>query len=101
VKENIVYSVAKLPARFGGEPHTGWLPPGAAVPPDTPVVDLALDLSIIEEGPGSYLLEWHPSTPGLGSGQPYESDSWHPSIEEALKQAELWFGIPADGWVKP
>jgi hypothetical protein len=44
--------------RCGGESHSGWLPKGAATPPQTPSRLVRLDFSIVQDGESSYLLQW-------------------------------------------
>jgi hypothetical protein len=42
----IVKRVLAIPFTFGGEEHSGWLPPGAATPLPTPVQYVVLDVEI-------------------------------------------------------
>ncbi len=78
--------------RLGGQPHSGWLPKGAAMPPPTPEVVITVDFVIVQEGPGSYFLE-----SSVRSGD-YGGDSWHSSLDDALHQAEFEYGITKDEW---
>jgi hypothetical protein len=50
-----------------------------------------LDFEIQEEAGGS-LLGWS------GPTREYCGDTWHPSLNDALEQARLWFGIEASQW---
>ncbi len=83
--------IRDLPIRFGGEPHSGWLPPGAALPLPTPVEDVLLNLQISDTAQG-FILEW------WDEGRRHVGDTWHQSVEEALVQAEHWFGITSERW---
>ena len=78
--------------RFGGEHHSGWLPQGAAVPLPTPEVVVTLDLALVEDAPGSYILEWE------GPCDEHSGDLWYPSLEAALVAAEEQFGIGSQEW---
>lgn len=79
---------------FSGEPNSGWLPPEAAVPPATPARVTLLDFEIREES-GGFLLLWSgPATTDAG-------DTWHPSLDGAIEQARLWFGIDPRDWEQP
>ena len=44
--------------KFGGEDHEGWLPLNATLPRATPVENTKIDIRIIEEEAGGYILEW-------------------------------------------
>ncbi len=79
--------------RRGGQPHSGWLPKGAAIPPPSPEVVITLDFAIVEAGPGSYYLE---STDRSGE---YAGDTWHSSLDDALDQAEFEYGITTKEWI--
>ncbi len=78
--------------RRGGQPHSGWLPKGAAMPPPTPEVVICVDFSIVEEGPQSYLFLAETDSAD------YVGDSWHPSLDDALQQAELEYGVTKEEW---
>ena len=88
---NVLKYISELPIRFGGEVHAGWLPPKAASPPPTPLDDVLLSLQICDADSG-FILEW------WDEGKRYVGDTWHESINDALAQAEQWFGITADQW---
>ncbi len=60
------------------------------MPPPTPGVVELLDFSITEDAPGSYLL--------VCEGAEHGGDSWHPSLEAALLQAEEEYGIGRAEW---
>ena len=76
--------------QLGGENHSGWLPPGAAEPPATPVVHLAVDL-VIEGDEKGAMLYWDGS-----DGSHY--DYWRESVEGAMEQAELSWGVHPHEW---
>ncbi len=84
--------IVGFPFRLGGEPHSGWLPPGAAIPLPTPVRDVLLDIDIQHDG-GGYLL-CYSSQDGTFSG-----DTWHQSIEAAEQAAKEDFGVQASQWL--
>jgi hypothetical protein len=75
---------------LGGEPHGGWLPPGAASPEPTPVRDLLLEIG--SDGEGGYYLLSQAADGGT------RADTWHESVDEAIAQAREQFGIRADAW---
>lgn len=76
---------------FGGEHHTGWLPPGATTPPLTPARTALLDVRIMEEDAAYYLVWQSRNTDDYG-------DTWHLTVEEALAEAQRWFGIRPEHW---
>ena len=90
--EKLLYRLTGREVTFGGESHSGWLPDAAALPLPTPLQRVTLDLSIVEARPGSYFLLWNEPAGRLAG------DTWHPSAEEALEQAELSFGIARAEW---
>jgi len=98
VTEKIVCVVRALPVEFGGEAHKGWLPDGASTPTVTPRIQMLLDLRVIELAPGSYLLHWRPARGQHLEGPPYEGDTWHACVEDALEQAQLMFDVTPDRW---
>ena len=77
---------------FGGEPHSGWLPPGAAVPMPTPVHEVELDLTIESEDGGGFLLIY------VSRDGSVRGDTWHESVANAREQAHFWFDVPTDAW---
>jgi hypothetical protein len=87
----IVGKVAGFAVTIGGEPHSGWLPPGAAMPLPTPIRHVVLDLEI-EFDESGYLL-CYVSRDGTVSG-----DTWHQSLEEAKEAATAFFGIERSRW---
>ncbi|HZL90228.1 MAG TPA: hypothetical protein VFB96_17825 [Pirellulaceae bacterium] len=89
----VVRYVRGLPFRFGGEEHSGWLPPGAATPLPTPVHDVLLNVEILSDGSGTgFLLDYY-----TDDGK-FAFDDWFASLEEAEKAAMERFGIKADQW---
>ena len=95
----VLKKVEAWPFAFGGEEHSGWLPPGAATPRPTPVERELLDVSIEREG-GGYLLIWaarlSPTCRELRP--PKVGDSWHQSIDGAETAARDEFGIEREHW---
>jgi hypothetical protein len=91
-EELTVVKATRYTVVFGGEAHSGWLPPGAAMPARTPERVVDLELRILQNGSDGFLLEWAGPT-AADSG-----DTWHPTIEEALEQAEASFGIKPSDW---
>jgi len=87
----VVKRINGLPFRFGGEEHSGWLPPGAAKPLPTPIEDVLLDLEI-DAILGGFLLFWK-SQDGERFG-----DTWHRTLTEAEAAASSYFGIRQDQW---
>jgi hypothetical protein len=87
---------------FGGETHSGWLPPNAAIPLPTPVEHVVLDVTI-EKCDGGYLLEWaaKPTATSRELLPPKVGDSWHESIDDAETAAQEWFGIEREHWIEP
>jgi hypothetical protein len=78
--------------RFGGEEHSGWLPPGAAQPLPTPIIEVPLNLEIVSgDGSGYFLRRSSTNTSYIG-------DSWHASLEDAIEQARFEFGIEPSEW---
>lgn len=80
---------------FGGEEHSGWLPEEAAVPRPTEIEEVFLDFRIVEASQGGYFLQWEGPEPR------YTGDTWHRSLEDALEQARVSFGIEPEEWQTP
>ena len=78
--------------RFGGEEHAGWLPPGAAQPPPTPIIDVLLNLEIVIADGSGYFLQYR------SANTSYISDTWHEDLEGAIEQAKFQFGIEPREW---
>jgi hypothetical protein len=90
----VIKKVEGWPFTFGGEVHSGWLPPGAATPLPTPIEHEVLDVAIVTCD-GGYLLEWA-ARPSEICGKllpPKVGDSWHETIDDAEAAAQEWFGI--------
>ena len=87
----VVGRVDNLKVTLGGEPHSGWLPAGAAVPLPTPKREVVLSLTI-ESVDGYFLL--------IGQSQDgsYDFDDFHESLESALAAAEESYGVPRSSW---
>ena len=88
----IVKRVVGRPHRFGGEEHTGWLPPGAAKPLPTPIYDVLLDVEI-QQITGGYLLIY------ASQDGKFRADSWYEAMVDAEAAANEWFGISAEQWL--
>jgi hypothetical protein len=89
----VIKRLSAVPIRFGGEEHSGWLPANAATPPPTPVEEALMDFEISEyEGGGGYILEWD------SRNTSHWGDLWYETLEDALEQAFLYFGIQPDQW---
>jgi hypothetical protein len=80
-----------LQVRVGGEPHSGWLPAGAAQPLPTPVRDVVMDLEIQFDGDG-YLLCYASRDSSI------YGDTWHKSAQEAEQAAADSFGADPSLW---
>ena len=80
-----------MKATIGGETHTGWLPPNAAQPRPSPVREVEYNIEIEAEGDGFTLT--YEATDGSGW-----SDTWHPTLEEAMEVAEEDFGVHRSEW---
>jgi hypothetical protein len=80
--------------QFGGEEHLGWLPEGAAIPAPTPPEIVTLDFEI-QAADGGYLLIWQ------GTERRHCGDTWHASVDAAMEQAKVWFGIEPQEWSSP
>lgn len=88
----VVRRVQNRIVRFGGEEHSGWLPPGTAQPLPTPIIDVILSLEIvIGDGSGYFLQYRSTNTSHIG-------DTWHEDLEGAIEQAKLQFGIEPGEW---
>jgi hypothetical protein len=95
----ILKKVEGWPFAFGGEIHSGRLPPNAALPLPTPVEHELLDITI-EEIDGGYLLIWaaRPSMTYKALDAPKTGDSWHETIEDAELAAQEAFGVTSQHW---
>jgi hypothetical protein len=87
----VVKSIRGVDVAFGGEEPSGWLPPGAARPPHTPVQTVKLDIEILDDGDG-FVLSWK------GPSANYSNDTWHQTVEAAVEAARLRFGIDSSEW---
>ncbi|HEY2589061.1 MAG TPA: hypothetical protein VGI81_25180 [Tepidisphaeraceae bacterium] len=88
---SVVSRIDNFRITIGGEPHSGWLPPGAAVPLPTPKRDVVLSFVIEFDGSGYLLIV--ESTDGSVRG-----DTWHESVADAKVQAESWYGVSPSAW---
>jgi hypothetical protein len=90
----VVKLLRGVEVRFGGEAPQGWLPAGASRPAPTPVHVVKLDFEIIDDGAG-FVLAW------TGPSQDYCNDTWHETVDAALEDARLRFGIEPGEWTPP
>lgn len=88
------------PFTFGGDIHSGWLPPGAAIPLPTPIEHEFLDISIEAEGSG-YLLIWNARSSATCRDRrpPKTGDTWHATLADAEQAAFEEFGIEPQHWI--
>jgi hypothetical protein len=87
----VIRRLSAVPIRFGGVQHSGWLPVNAATPPPTPVEEALVDFEIIEVE-GGYILEWY------SRNTSHHGDLWNKTLEGALEQALIDFGIRPEAW---
>ena len=86
--------VARIPAAkaiIGGETPSGWLPPNASEPRPSPGQEVEYNIEIEDLSDGFILL--YEATDGSGW-----SDTWHPTLEEAMEVAEEDFGVHRSDW---
>jgi hypothetical protein len=88
----VVRRVLNRTVRFGGEEHSGWLPPGAAQPLLTPIIDVPLNLEIVSGDGSGYFLQYR------SANTSYIGDTWHEDLEGTIEQAKLQFGIEPGEW---
>jgi hypothetical protein len=88
----VLKRITGIPFQIGGEPHSGWLPPGAAIPLPTPIRNLVVDLEIQGNDTGGYLLICS------SSDETYGWDTWHQTLAEAENTAADWFGVKPSQW---
>jgi hypothetical protein len=80
---------ARCTLEFGG-PDSGWRPPGSA--PYTTQSQL-LTLEIHDSDDGFFLYS-------IPDGGGMIGDTWHPTLDDALSQAESQFGVAQSEWVE-
>jgi hypothetical protein len=88
----IVREIRGLKRVFGGPDQAGWLPPEAAAPH---AKEATIDLEIIQNDDGFFLVS-ESSHPHFGGG-----DTWHQTLDDAIAQAELQFGVQRSEWKSP
>ncbi len=88
----IVKEIRGLKRPFGGPAQTGWLPPEATAPQ---AAEATIDLQILEEKDGFFLVSDSSHVHFSGG------DTWHPTLEEAMAQAEHQFGVKPSEWKSP
>ncbi len=81
-----------LMVRLGGEEHAGWLPPGAAKPPPTPVRDVLVDLSIEFDESGYFLI-------CAAQDESFCWDGWYQTLTEAEAAALRGYGVGPGDWI--
>ncbi len=89
---DVIKRLTGVSAQFGGEQHTGWLPPGAARPLPTPLRQVLLNIWIESDG-GSGFLMCYEADDGSTAG-----DFWFASRAEAIRGAEEMLGVEASLW---
>jgi hypothetical protein len=87
----VVGRISNLVVTVGGQAHSGWLPPGASLPPPTPERHVPVTLTIDMEDDGYLLIA--ESSDGSVRG-----DSWHATFADAQRQAESCYGVPVSAW---
>jgi HEAT repeat protein len=87
----VVKRITGLEFCVGGEPHSGWLPPGAAMPRPTVERVLVFDLEIQSDGSG-YLFCY------LSRDQSMQGDTWHETLLQAETAAFEQFGVQVSKW---
>jgi len=87
----VIKRLSAVPIRFGGEEHFGWLPTNAATPPPTPEEQAVVDFEI-SEVEGGYILQWY------SRNTRHHGDLWYATLEGALEQASIDFGIHPREW---
>jgi hypothetical protein len=90
----MIREIRGLVLRVPGQPHSGWLPPGAAPPPGTDTKDVVLDLEIhaLDRPDTGFLLVSSSTDPE------FTGDTWHETLDLALQQAEHDYGVQASEW---
>jgi hypothetical protein len=88
----VVREIRGLKRSFGGPAEAGWLPPGAAVPQ---AAETTIDLKIHQEKDGFFLVSESSHVHFSGG------DTWHPTLDEAMAQAEHQFGVKPSEWKSP
>ena len=98
----VLKKVEGWPFTFGGELHSGWLPPEAAPPLPRPTHRELLDITIEQEdGGGGYLLIYE-ARPSQTCAEPVRApcagDTWHETLEDAEDAAQEYFGVRPEDW---
>ena len=92
----IVKEIRNFELISGGRKHSGWLPANAAVPAETPIVRKRVNFQIRQaESSSSFFL-----VTSAVDGE-FEWDTWHESLDDAMHQATIEFGIEATDWSEP
>lgn len=90
-ERRVVVRIPSVTVTVGGETHTGWLPQNAAQPRPLPVREVEYRIEIEDLGDGFML--WYETADGSGW-----SDTWHPTLEDAMLVAEEDFGVQRSDW---
>jgi hypothetical protein len=88
----IVREIRGLKRSFGAPAQTGWLPFEAMAPQ---AAENTIDLRILDEKDGFFLVSESSHLHFSGG------DTWHPTLEEAMAQAEHQFGVKPSEWKSP
>jgi hypothetical protein len=88
----VIKRVLGWPFQYGGDEHSGWLPPGAAKPLPTPVRNVLLDIAIEGDPASGYLLIYSAHDGSI------DNDDWYQTLADAEKAADEVFGVKADNW---
>jgi hypothetical protein len=86
--------IARIPSvkvSLGGATHAGWLPRNASEPRPTPVREVEFNIEIVDLGDG-FLLQYE----ALDGSE--VSDTWHPTLEDAMQVAAEDFGVHRSDW---
>lgn len=89
---NIVKKVDRWSLVFGGEEHTGWLPPESARPLPTPEQLQVLEIKILANGDDEFLLVWREEN------EESEHDLWFADLPQAEETAKKYFGLGEGDW---
>jgi hypothetical protein len=87
---------------FGGERHRGWLAQGTADPQPEQRSEVVLNFRILRLDEG-YYLEWEPQEPPPRTEANHHlwGDFWLETLDDAIRQAQLTFGLEPTVWRDP
>lgn len=89
----VVQRASGISCVHGGNPHSGWVPPGAAMPMPEPLRRFTLDVTIEYEPGDGFLLIWQAREDPVFAG-----DEWFASLSAAEEAAQAMFEISPDRW---